>query len=66
MATIIDANMTHVIAALILFGLGSGPVQGFAVTLLIGILSSFFTAVMITRLMVVMWLNAAKPKKLVI
>jgi len=65
-ATIIDANMTHVIAAMILFELASGPVQGFAVTLLIGILSSFFTAVMVTRLMVVMWLNAAKPKKLVI
>ncbi len=53
MNTIIDANMTHLIAALILFELGSGPVRGFAVTLLIGIVTSFFTAVMVTRLIVV-------------
>jgi len=66
MATIIDANMTHLIAALILFELGSGPVQGFAVTLGVGILTSFFTAVMVTRLIVVAWLNAARPRKLTI
>jgi protein-export membrane protein SecD len=66
MATIIDANMTHVIAALILFELGSGPVKGFAVTLLVGIITSFFTAVMVTRLIVVAWLNAVRPRKLTI
>ena len=66
MATIIDANMTHVIAALILFELGSGPVRGFAVTLLVGIISSFFTAVMVTRLIVVTWLNTARPRVLTI
>ena len=57
MATIIDANMTHLIAALILFQLGSGPVRGFAVTLGLGIITSFFTAVMVTRLIVVTWLR---------
>ncbi|HSS13660.1 MAG TPA: protein translocase subunit SecD, partial [Rhizomicrobium sp.] len=44
--TIFDANMTHFIASLILFGLGSGPVKGFAVALGVGIITSFFTAVM--------------------
>jgi protein-export membrane protein SecD len=66
MATIIDANMTHLIAALILFELGSGPVRGFAVTLGVGIITSFFTAVMVTRLIVVGWLHVARPRKLVL
>lgn len=66
MATIIDANATHLIAALILFELGSGPVRGFAVTLGIGILSSFFTAVMVARLIIIAWVNKTKPKKLII
>jgi protein-export membrane protein SecD len=64
MATIFDANMTHLIASLILFQLGSGPVRGFAVTLGVGIITSFFTAVMVTRLMIVTWLRMARPKKL--
>ena len=66
MATIIDANMTHLIASLILFQLGTGPVKGFAVTLGVGIITSFFTAVMVTRLIVITWLNAAKPRRLTI
>jgi preprotein translocase subunit SecD/SecD/SecF fusion protein len=66
MATIIDANMTHLIASLILFQLGSGPVRGFAVTLGVGIITSFFTAVMVTRLMVVTWLEMRRPKRLAI
>jgi protein-export membrane protein SecD len=66
MATIIDANMTHLIASLILFELGQGPVRGFAVTLGVGIITSFFTAVMVTRLIVITWLNAARPRKLTI
>jgi protein-export membrane protein SecD len=66
MATIIDANSTHLIAALILFELGSGPVRGFAVTLGVGIVTSFFTAVMVTRLIVVAWLNIRRPKRLAI
>ncbi len=66
MATIIDANMTHLIASLILFQLGSGPVKGFAVTLGVGIITSFFTAVMVTRLIVIAWLNLARPRTLTI
>ena len=66
MATIIDANSTHLIAALILFELGSGPVRGFAVTLGVGIATSFFTAVMVTRLIVITWLNLRRPKRLAI
>jgi protein-export membrane protein SecD len=65
-ATIIDANMTHLIASVILFQLGSGPVRGFAVTLGVGIITSFFTAVMVTRLIVVTWLAVRKPRKLAI
>src|SRR5215469_2305159 len=64
MATIIDANMTHLIASLILFELGSGPVKGFAVALGVGIITSFFTAVMVTRLFVVTWLRTTRPKQL--
>ncbi|MGA7674502.1 MAG: protein translocase subunit SecD [Rhizomicrobium sp.] len=66
MATIIDANATHVWASLIMFELGSGPVRGFAVTLLVGIITSFFTAVMVTRLIVLSWLHIRRPKKLAI
>ncbi len=64
--TIVDANATHLIASLILFELGSGPVRGFAVTLGVGIITSFFTAVMVTRLIIIAWLRMAKPKKLII
>ena len=47
---------------MILFQLGSGPVRGFAVTLGLGIILSFFSAVMVTRLMIVLWIRRAKPK----
>ena len=59
--TIIDANLTTLIAALLLYAFGSGPVRGFAVTLSIGIITSMFTAIMLTRLMVVIWLRRTKP-----
>lgn len=65
-ATIVDANMTHLIAAAILFELGSGPVRGFAVTLGVGILTSFFTSVVVARLIIIGWLNVRKPKQLII
>jgi protein-export membrane protein SecD len=60
-STIMDANITTFIAAAILYLLGSGPVQGFAVTLAIGILTSMFTAVVLTRLILSSWLRRAKP-----
>jgi preprotein translocase subunit SecD len=55
-ATIFDSNLTTLLVALILFGIGTGPVKGFAVTLALGILTSIFTAVVITRLIInVVW-----------
>ena len=54
--TILDANITTLLAAFILFGLGSGPVRGFAVTLAIGIVTSIFTAFTLTRMLVSIWL----------
>ncbi len=62
--TIIDANVTTLIAAVLLYLLGSGPVRGFAVTLAIGIVTSMFTAIMLTRLMVATWLRAKRPDQL--
>lgn len=59
--TILDTNMTGLLAALILFWLGSGPVRGFAVTLAIGIIASFFTATTITRLLVAEWVRWTRP-----
>lgn len=64
MATIIDSNITTLIAALLLFIFGSGPVKGFAVTLAIGLVTSMFTAIMVTRLMVVTWLRRRRQKTL--
>ncbi|MBN8848332.1 MULTISPECIES: protein translocase subunit SecD [unclassified Sphingomonas] len=60
--TIFEANMTHAISGVIMFVLGSGPVKGFAVVLLIGIVTSVFTAVTFTRMLVAGWLRRAKPK----
>ena len=60
--TIFEANMTHAISGIIMFVLGSGPVKGFAVVLLIGIATSVFTAVTFTRMLVVQWLRRTKPK----
>ncbi len=64
LTTIIDSNVTTFIAAILLFILGSGPVKGFGVTLAIGICTSMFTAVMVTRLMVVTWLRRRRPQAL--
>ncbi|MBX3598633.1 MAG: protein translocase subunit SecD, partial [Rhizobiaceae bacterium] len=64
LATIVDANFTTFIAAVILFFLGSGPVKGFAVTLAIGIITTVFTAFTLTRWLVSIWLRRAKPKEL--
>ena len=61
LGTILDANITTLIAAIILFAMGSGPIKGFAVTLGIGILTSVFTAVFVTRMMLVLWLRRSRP-----
>ena len=64
LSSILDANITTFIAAAILYLLGSGPVKGFAVTLAIGIVTSVFTAFVVTRWFTAMWLRAARPRKL--
>ncbi|KGJ04170.1 preprotein translocase subunit SecD [Paracoccus halophilus] len=66
MSAIIDANVTTFIAALVMFFLGSGPVKGFAVTLTIGLVTSVFTAIYLTRLMIVVWIDMRNPKQLVL
>lgn len=66
MSAIIDANVTSFIAAMVMFFLGSGPVKGFAVTLTIGLVTSVFTAIYLTRLMIVLWLEWRKPKELIL
>ena len=62
--TIFDANVTTLIAAVILFAVGSGPVRGFSVTLGIGIVTSVFTAIYLTRLFIVKWFEWNRPRKL--
>ena len=62
--TILDANITTLITAVILFALGSGPVRGFSITLGLGILTSVFTAIFVTRLLVIMWFERRRPKVL--
>jgi len=64
LTTIIDSNVTTLIAAILLFQFGSGPIRGFAVTLSIGIMTSMFTAIMVTRLLIVLWLRQRKPQSL--
>ncbi|MEW5962769.1 MAG: protein translocase subunit SecD [Pseudomonadota bacterium] len=58
MVTIADSQLTTLVAAMIMFWLGSGPIRGFAVTLTIGIFTSVFTAVTVTRLLVALWLKS--------
>ncbi|CUJ89540.1 preprotein translocase subunit SecD [Ruegeria denitrificans] len=62
LSAILDANVTTFITAVILFAMGSGPVRGFAITLGLGILTSVFTAIFVTRLMIVMWFERRRPK----
>jgi preprotein translocase subunit SecD len=64
MGTIIDSNLTTLIAGVVMFWLGSGPIRGFAVTLSIGIVTTVFTAVTLTRLLIWLWLSAKKSKKI--
>ena len=61
LTTIVDSNLTTLFAGLLLYFLGSGPVRGFGVTLSIGIVTSMFTALTVTHLLVATWLNRARP-----
>jgi protein-export membrane protein SecD len=60
--TILDSHVTTLVAGILLFWLGSGPVKGFAVTLSIGVLTSLFSAILVTRLQIVTWVRRLKPK----
>jgi SecD/SecF fusion protein len=62
--TIIDSHLTQLIAAIVLYFLGSGPVQGFAVTLALGILTSLFTSYTVTLYFVGWWFRLRRPKSL--
>jgi preprotein translocase subunit SecD len=62
LSAILDANITTFITAVILFAMGSGPVRGFAITLGLGILTSVFTAIYVTRTIIVMWFERRRPK----
>jgi preprotein translocase subunit SecD len=64
LSAILDANITTFITAVILFAMGSGPVRGFAITLGLGILTSVFTAIFVTRLMIVFWFERKRPRKI--
>ena len=65
-STIIDSNLTTLFAALFLYVFGSGPIKGFAVTLSIGIATSLFTAVMVTIMLIIIWLERRRPRQMVL
>ena len=64
LSTILDANITTLIAAVLLFVFGSGPIKGFSITLSIGIISSMFSAIMFTNFLVYMWFGISKRKEI--
>ncbi len=66
LSAIIDANLTALITAVVLYFFGAGPVRGFAVTLGIGIITSVFSAIYVTRLIIEIWFNWRKPKAMVV
>jgi len=63
-ATILDANITTLIASLILFVFGSGPIKGFSITLSLGILASMFTAIMFTNFLIYLWYSLSHKKEI--
>ncbi len=65
-SAITDSNVTAILTAIIMFVIGSGPVRGFAVTLGIGIITSMFTAVYVTRLIIMTWMAYRRPKSIVV
>jgi len=64
LSAIVDANITTLITAVILFAMGAGPVRGFAITLGLGIITSVFTAIFVTRLLIIIWFERKRPKTL--
>ena len=66
MSTILDANITTLIAAVLLFAFGSGPIRGFSITLSLGVIASMFTALMLTNFLLYLYLSITKKKELVL
>ncbi|MBM3644284.1 MAG: protein translocase subunit SecD [Alphaproteobacteria bacterium] len=66
MSAIIDANLTALLAGVLLFGLGAGPIRGFATTLSLGLLTSMFSATIFTRMLFAVWVRWRRPTELVI
>ena len=66
LSTILDSNLTTLVAALLLFQFGSGPIKGFTVTLSIGLVTSMFSAIMLTRCLIILWLRRRRPQALAI
>jgi preprotein translocase subunit SecD len=66
MSAIIDANLTTLIAGVLLFGFGSGPIRGFATTLTLGIITSMFSSTIFTRMLLAVWVRWRRPSELVI
>ena len=64
MSTIVDANVTTLLKMAILYGLASGPVRGFAITISLGIITSMFTAIVLVRFMMAQWYRVTRPKML--
>ncbi|HTN39691.1 MAG TPA: protein translocase subunit SecD, partial [Asticcacaulis sp.] len=64
LVSIMDANITSLISALIMFVFGAGPVRGFAWTLMIGVFTSVFSAILVSQVLLGWWYRATKPKKL--
>ena len=61
---IVDSQITTLFAAIVLFFMGAGPIKGFSVTLGIGIFTSLFTAIMITKFLIMIWYSLKKPKEI--
>ena len=66
LSAIIDANLTTLITAIVLFSFGSGPVKGFGVVLGIGVVMSVFTAIYVTRIIIEIWFGFARPKTIIV
>ena len=64
--TILDANITTLIAALLLFIFGSGPIKGFSITLSLGVLASMFTTIMLTNFLIHFWFFIFKKKEIIL
>ena len=66
LSAIVDANITTFITAVVLFLVGAGPVRGFAITLGIGIITSVFTAIYVTRVFIEIWYRSRRPATVVV